>query len=490
MTINFQQLTVLLPLLIVIFTAVTVILSISYNRNHFFIAILSIVGLICSFFSLYLLFDVIPIDVTTLFHIDSYSILYIGMIIISSISTCIFAYPWLVKYQFNKEEFYLLILISTLGAISLIISNHMASYFINIELISLPIVGLIAYSDYEKYSLEASFKYIILSAISSSFLLLGIAWIYAISGNLEIISIHQIFKIASEKEILVVLFGIFMILFSLCFKLSLVPFHLWTPDVYQGTPIPVLSFLSTSGKIAIFSILLHLLSHISDLDNKILFFAISIITISSILIGNTMALFQNNIKRLFGYSSISQFGYLLIVVLVSNKNYQFSLETTTIYLFNYLLSNIVCFGIINLIENTNRQHYNNSITSYKGLFWSQPILSSILTLALLSLSGIPMTLGFIGKFYILSIIIKERLWMIGISFAIGTILGLYCYLRILLNLYLSPVKYPERTLNISSNLIYTPTKIVIFILGILLFILGLYPDPLMKLVQLFQLNSY
>lgn len=169
MTINLQQLTALLPLLIVMFSAITVMLSISYNRNHFFIAVLSILGFIASLFSLYVLTRIVPIDITTLFHINSYSILYIGMIIISSISTCIFAYPWLVKYQFNKEEFYLLIIISTLGATSLIISNHMASFFINIELMSLPIFGLIAYSHNQKYSLEASFKYIILSGISSSF---------------------------------------------------------------------------------------------------------------------------------------------------------------------------------------------------------------------------------------------------------------------------------------------------------------------------------
>lgn len=484
MTINLQQLTALLPLLIVMFSAITVMLSISYNRNHFFIAVLSILGFIASLFSLYVLTRIVPIDITTLFHINSYSILYIGMIIISSISTCIFAYPWLVKYQFNKEEFYLLIIISTLGATSLIISNHMASFFINIELMSLPIFGLIAYSHNQKYSLEASFKYIILSGISSSFFLLGIAWFYSISGNLSLISINQVFAMASENEKLIVLFGIMMMLFSLFFKLSIVPFHLWTPDIYQGTPLPVLSFFSTAGKIAIFTVLLHILSHSTDSNNKILYFILSLITIFSILIGNLMALFQDDIKRFFGYSSISQLGYLFVVLLASDKNYIFSLEVSGIYLFGYLFSNIAFFGIVNLISNSNEKNIGNSISSYKGLFWSQPILSSILTLVLLSLSGIPMTLGFIGKLYILSMIIKENLWVIGITFVFGTILGLYCYLRIILNLYLNPSKSLKKELNIENSWLHTPSGILILFSGVTLLILGVYPNPLISLIKL------
>jgi len=485
MTINLQQLTALLPFLIIIFTAVTVILSISYNRNHFFTAVFSISGFITALCSLYFLRGIIPIDITMLFHINNYSILYIGMIIISSISTCIFAYPWLKKYPFNKEEFYFLIIISSLGAMLLIISNHMASFFINMEIISLPIFGLIAYSSYQKYSLEASFKYIILSGVASSFLLLGIAWIYSISGHLNFISIYQFFSIVSGNEKLVLLFGISMILFSLFFKLSIVPFHLWTPDIYQGSPIPVLSFFSTVGKIAVFSFLSSFLSHFSHLNNNILYFIISLITIFSVLVGNGMALFQKNLKRFFGYSSISQIGYLFIVLFVSNENYLFSLEASIIYLCGYLFSNIVFFGIINLISNAYRENnVNYSVDVYKGLFWSQPLLSSILTISLFSLAGIPITLGFIGKFYILSIIIKEHLWIIGCFCLIGMILGLYCYLRIILNLYLHPSKLSKCELNILKNWFNTPSGVVICISGIILLILGIYPNPLIRLVKL------
>ncbi|QCI17573.1 NADH-quinone oxidoreductase subunit N [Buchnera aphidicola (Acyrthosiphon lactucae)] len=484
MTINLQQLTALLPVLITMFTAVTVMLSISYNRNHFFIAVFSILGFISAFCSLYFLIAIVPIDVTCLFHIDSYSILYIGMVIISSFCACIFAYSWLLKYPFNKEEFYLLIIISSLGAMSLIISNHMASLFINIELISLPIFGLIAYSSYQKYSLEASFKYIILSGVSSCFLLLGIAWIYSISGSLDFLSMHQVFESISKNEKLVVLFGTSMIFFALFFKLSIIPFHLWTPDIYQGSPTSVLSFFSTTSKIAIFSVLLHFFSNISNLDNKTLYFILLLITICSILVGNLMALLQQNIKRFFGYTSISQLGYLLIILFISKKNYLFSLEASAIYLCNYLFSNIACFGIINLISNSNKKNNCDLISSYQGLFWSQPLLSSIFTLVLLSFAGIPITLGFIAKFYILSIIIKEHLLIIGFSFIIGTILGLYCYLRIILNLYLNPATSCKRDLNVSKDWCHSPSGIVICISGIIILILGIHPNSLINLVKL------
>ncbi|QCI18724.1 NADH-quinone oxidoreductase subunit N [Buchnera aphidicola] len=482
MIINLKELTALFPLLILIASVVIVMLYIAYKRNHFIIFLLSIFGLIITLFSLCFLFSNVPIDVTSLFHITKYSILYISIILISSIATCIFSYRWLLNYPFNKEEFYLLLLLSTLGSICLTISSHMSSMFISIELMSLPIFGLIGYSNYVKYSLEASFKYLILSSISSAFLLLGIAWIYAISGNLSISYINHVLLFASSNEKLVLLFGILMVLVSFLFKLSLVPFHLWTSDIYQGTPSSILSFFSVSGKVALFSVLLNIFSYKSIINNEILYFIISLVSIFSILFGNLMAIFQSNIKRFFGYSSISHLGYLLIILLVLKNSYVFSLETTFIYLFNYLFINIAYFGVIHFFSNSSNDI--DTISSYKGLFWSQPLLSSIFTIVLLSLAGIPMTLGFIGKFYILSIIIKHHLWLIGFIFIFGTILGIYGYFRLIINLYL---KSSDKLLNsqiISNICISNLSKILILFSGIILLILGLYPNPLIYLIKL------
>ncbi|AYN24877.1 NADH-quinone oxidoreductase subunit N [Buchnera aphidicola] len=486
MIINLQELIALFPFLILLLSVVIVILSISYNRNHFFVACFTIISLIVTLASLYFLISIVPIDITSLFHITKRSILYAGMIIISSIATCVFSYPWLLKYAFNKEEFYLLTLLSTLGAVFLTVSNHMSSLFISIELMSLPIFGLIAYSSSQKYSLEASFKYLILSGVSSSFLLLGISWVYAISGNLSLLSIYQIFSDLSNSEKIMILFGIIMVLMSFFFKLSMVPFHLWTADIYQGTPSSVLSFFSVSGKIAIFSVLLYFFSYFSVFDHKIIFLILSLISFFSILFGNLMAIFQTNIKRFFGYSSISQLGYLLIIFLVSKNEYFFSLQISGIFLFNYLLTNIVYFGVINLFSSSYKYDID-SIDLYKGLFWSQPLLASIVTIVLLSLGGIPITLGFFGKFFIFSIIIKHHLWAIGFSFLIGTILGMYGYLRLIINMYLNPSKYLflENTKK-SYFWLWSPSGFLVFISGIMLLILGIYPTPLIHLIKFMQ----
>ncbi|QCI24820.1 NADH-quinone oxidoreductase subunit N [Buchnera aphidicola (Rhopalosiphum padi)] len=486
MIINLQELIALLPFLVLLLAVVIVIISISYNRNHFFVAFLSVFSLIISLFSLYFLISIVPINITSLFHITRRSILYISMIIISSIATCVFAYPWLLKYAFNKEEFYLLTLLSTLGAIFLTVSNHMSSVFINIELMSLPIFGLIAYSNFQKYSLEASLKYLILSGVSSSFLLLGISWVYAISGDLSLLCINQIFSDLSNSEKMIVLFGIIMILMSFFFKLSLVPFHLWIADIYQGTPASVLSFFSVSGKIAIFSVLLYFFSYFSIFDHKIIFLIFSLISFFSILFGNLMAIFQNNIKRFFGYSSISQLGYLLITLLVSKNEYFFSLQTSGIFLFNYLFINIAYFGVINLFSST-YDHDIDSIHLYKGLFWSQPLLATIVTIVLFSLGGIPITLGFFGKFCVFSIIIKNHFWALGFSFLIGTILGLYGYLRLIVNMYLNPSEELFfNNIKVSRFWLFTPSGVLIFISGIMLLILGIYPNPLINLINLAQ----
>jgi NADH-quinone oxidoreductase subunit N len=185
-------------------------------------------------------------DVTPLMRVDGYAMLYTGLVLLASLATCTFAYPWLEGYNDNKEEFYLLVLIAALGGILLANANHLAALFLGIELISLPLFGLIGYAFRQKRSLEAAIKYTILSAAASSFLLFGIALLYAQSGNLSFEALGKSLGDGMLHEPLL-LAGLGMMIVGLGFKLSLVPFHLWTPDVYQGAPAPVSTFLATTS---------------------------------------------------------------------------------------------------------------------------------------------------------------------------------------------------------------------------------------------------
>ncbi|PPI86729.1 NADH-quinone oxidoreductase subunit NuoN [Candidatus Pantoea edessiphila] len=478
-----NQLIASFPLIIIGFTILIVLISISVKRNHFFIALVTSINLGFSLLSLYFVNKVSEIKIMSLLYIDNYSIFYIALIIISSLSTCIFAYIWLSKFLDHKEEFYLLILISSLGGIILSSTNNFVTLFLGIELLSLPLFGLIGYNFYKKISLEASIKYTILSTVASSFLLFGIALVYSESGSLNYIVIGK--RFTSDLLIYKPLFlvGFCMIITSLGFKLSLVPFHLWTPDVYQGAPTSISCFLSTVSKMSIFSTITKLFIYIPITNSIIIANILIIIAFMSIIFGNIMAVFQTNIKRLLGYSSISHIGYLLISLITIKQN-QLSLESSGIYMIGYLFSNLGIFGIIILIskiyDKDDSDIDDNFMNYYRGLFWYDPYLCLVMTIMLLSLAGIPITLGFIGKFYIISISIMTHLWWLVGGILISSIIGVYYYLRIILNLYMIPLKTNQKI--ISNDCCLKPIKITLFLYSTLTIMLGIYPQPLIDLI--------
>ncbi|QTO55237.1 NADH-quinone oxidoreductase subunit NuoN [Duffyella gerundensis] len=482
MTITPQQLIALLPLLIVGLTVVVVMLSIAWRRNHFVNATLTVVGLNLALLSLWFVGHAGPMDVTPLLRVDGYSMFYTGLVMLASLATCTFAYPWLAGFPDNKDEFYLLVLIAALGGIVLASANHLAALFIGVELLSLPLFGLIGYAFRQKRSLEAALKYTILSAAASSFLLFGIALIYADSGNLSFVALGQHLSDDMLREPLL-LIGLGMIIIGLGFKLSLVPFHLWTPDVYQGAPAPVSTFLATASKIAIFGVIMRLFMYAPVTDSEAVRTVLAVIAFVSILFGNLMAISQSNIKRLLGYSSIAHLGYLLVALIVVQSQ-QLALETAGVYLAGYLFSSLGAFGVVSLMSSPYRGSDADSLFSYRGLFWHRPILSAVMTVMMLSLAGIPMTLGFIGKFYVIASSVSGQLWWLTGAVVAGSAIGLYYYLRVTVSLYLSP---PEmHTRDTPANWAFTAGGVVVLISAILVLLLGVYPQPLIRLVQLAQ----
>ena len=477
MTITPQQLIALLPLLIVGLTVVVVMLSIAWRRNHFLNATLSVLGLNAALISLWFVGQNGAMDVTPLIRVDGYAMLYTGLVLLASLATCTFAYPWLEGYKDNKEEFYLLVLIAALGGILLAGANHLAALFLGIELISLPLFGLVGYAFRQKRSLEASIKYTILSAVASSFLLFGMALVYANSGNLSFLALGKSLTDGMLHEPLL-LAGLGLMIVGLGFKLSLVPFHLWTPDVYQGAPAPVSTFLATASKIAIFGVVMRLFLYMPVGDSEAV---LGLIAFASIIFGNLMALSQTNIKRLLGYSSISHLGYLL-VALIALQSGEMSMEAVGVYLAGYLFSSLGAFGVVSLMSSPYRGPDADSLYSYRGLFWHRPILSAVMTVMMLSLAGIPMTLGFIGKFYVLAVGVHAHLWWLVGAVVVGSAIGLYYYLRVAVSLYLSAPEKLNR--DAPSNWQYSAGGIVVLISALLVLVLGVWPQPLISIVQL------
>lgn len=480
MTFTPQQLIALLPLLIVGLTVVVVMLCIAWRRNHFVNATITVIGLNLALLSLWFVGQAGPIDVTPLMRVDGFSMFYTGLVLVASLATSTLAYAWLATYPGNRDEFYLLVLIAAMGGILLACANHLAALFLGIELISLPLFGMVGYAFRQKRSLEASIKYTLLSAAASSFLLFGMALVYANTGHLSFAALGN----SLSNEMLhqpLMLAGLGMMIVGLGFKLSLVPFHLWTPDVYQGAPAPVSTFLATASKIAIFAVLMRLFLYVPVTNSEAVRLVLAIIAFCSILFGNLMAIGQSNIKRLLGYSSIAHLGYLL-VGLIAVQAHQLALETVGVYLAGYLFASLGAFGVVSLMSSPFKGDDADSLFSYRGLFWHKPILSAVMTVMMLSLAGIPMTLGFIGKFYVIALGVSANLWWLTGAVVLGSAIGLYYYLRVMVSLYLSPPESLRR--DTPSNWALTAGGIVVLISALLVLILGIYPQPLVSLVQL------
>ncbi|CAK9885437.1 MAG: NADH-quinone oxidoreductase subunit N [Candidatus Erwinia impunctatus] len=481
MTITHQQLIALLPLLIVGITVVVVMLAIAWRRNHNISAILTLTGLSLTLASLFIVVRQEAMDITPLLRMDGFAILFIALVVIAGIATILLALPWLAGYQDQREEFYLLIAIATLGGIVLACANHMAALFIGIELVTLPLFGLVGYAFQQGKSLEAAIKYALLSAVASSFLLFGMALLYADAGQLGFTALAEQWA-GNGWQQPVLLVGLGMMIVGLGFKLSLVPFHLWTPDVYQGAPVPVSAYLATASKIAVVAVLTRFLLCLPLDEQSTLSRVLASVAFVSILFGNLMALSQNNIKRLLGYSSIAHMGYLL-VALVALKLHALSLESIGVYLSGYLLASIGAFGVVSLLSSPYRGAEAESLYTVRGLFWQHPGLAMSMTIVMLSLAGIPITVGFIGKFYIIAIGVGAQLWWLtGVTIA-GSAIGLWYYLRVTISLYLNPPGVLQQVADEKFLPVTLATGMIICCAALVL-MLGIYPQPLISLVQL------
>lgn len=477
-----------LPLLLTVFTAIAVMLSIAWQRNHKQVFFITAAGLNAALFSLFWASSATDVPVTPLLMVDSYALFYSALILIGSLATITLARAWLKKFPDNREEFYLLLVLASTGAIVMVQAHHLAAVFIGIELMSLPLFGLVGYAFKQRRSLEAAVKYMVLSASATAFLLFGIALIYAQVGSLDIATIGARLSRLPNVEnahLTLMVVGLGMMVTGLGFKLSLVPFHLWTPDVYQGAPAPVTTYLATVSKIAVFAVLLRLFYSIPATDS-FFYSLLGGLAFISIIVGNLLALLQNNLKRLLGFSSTAHFGYLL-VALIACRLGDLSQEAIALYLVMYLLTSVGSFGVVSLMSSPYQERDADELPAYRGLFWRRPILSSALTIMLLSLAGIPMTLGFIGKFYILTVGVRFYFWWLTGAVIFGSAVGLYYYLRVISILYLRTPGMPSR--DARNDWALTTGGLMVLTSAILVLLLGVYPQPLLDLLPLAQLSA-
>jgi NADH-quinone oxidoreductase subunit N len=463
---------VLLPLLVLAVASMLAILLVSFYRNHTAIVLMTLASLGAAFASLFVVAGLAERQVGILLLLDDYSLFFIGLIFAGSFAVALLSYSYLERLDVNREELYLLLLLATLGSAVLAASTHFVSFFLGLEILSVSLYAMIAYGRARPGSIESGLKYLTLSATSSAFLLFGMALVYAELGTIELAGIAQGALAATDSPL--ILTGFAMMVVGIGFKLSVVPFHMWAPDVYQGAPAPVTAFIATVSKGGMFALLLRYFTAIDLQAFNSLVIVFGAIAIASMLGGNLLALLQSNVKRILAYSSIAHLGFMLVAFLATGP---LASTTVALYLVAYFVTTLGTFGVITVLSTGEREA--EEIEDYRGLFWHRPWLAGAFTAMLLSLAGIPLTVGFIGKLFVVTAGIGDNLWLLVVTLVVASSIGLYYYLRVALVMYMRPADAPA-TARVAPT--WTGT-LVLTVLILLLFGLGVYPVPMLDVIQ-------
>jgi NADH-quinone oxidoreductase subunit N len=463
----------ILPLLIVAGAAIVVMLAIGVRRNHLLSATITLAGLAAAFLSLWIAASHAPRQVTPLLVIDRYAVFYFGLILAASMVFVLLAYDYLRTCEGHRDEMYILMLVATLGSMVLAASSHWVSLFLGLELLSIALYAMIAYLHTRPLPVEAGIKYLVLAALSAAFLLFGIALLYAALGTMELPRMAVLLSSGADFDRALVLPALALVTTGLGFKLAVAPFHLWTPDVYEGAAAPVTAYIATVSKGAIFAVLLRYFYQSGAHGFSAIFWVFTIISMASMIAGNILGLLQRNVKRMLAYSSIAHLGYLLVAFEAGGA---LGPSAVSFYLVAYFVTTLGAFGVISVLSHGGNEP--DEIDDYRGLFWRRPAIAAVFTAMLLSLAGIPLTAGFIGKFYLLAAGASAALWMLVITLIVTSGIGLYYYLRVVVALYAGAEgrAAAEPRLGLAPNLILAA-------LVILLFWFGIFPQPLLALIR-------
>ncbi|HEY1213661.1 MAG TPA: NADH-quinone oxidoreductase subunit N, partial [Bryobacteraceae bacterium] len=340
----------LLPLITISATAIVLMIAIAIRRNHKVALMISLLGIAVAAASLLLTASEKARQITSLLVLDSYSRLYMAILLGAAAFVFLFGYDYLKRRQERPEEFYLLVLLATTGAMTLVVSLTFVSFFLGLELLSIALYSLIAYVRTESISIEAGIKYLVLAASSSSILLFGLALIYAESGSMALSQFAAVMvRPTGSANTVSLLTGLMLVLTGVGFKLAVVPFQLWTPDVYEGAPLPVTAFIATVSKAGMFAFLLRWF-HVHDGGvGGAPGLVLTIIAIASMLTGNLLALLQNNVKRILAFSSIAHMGYLLVALLAGGS---LGAPAATYYLIAYAATILGAFGLMSALSSS------------------------------------------------------------------------------------------------------------------------------------------
>ena len=381
----------LLQIIMLTLTSVVVMLVAGFKREHGLVNVLTTSGLAASLLIFVFVDPVLPLQATELLYFDEYSLFFSALIILGALTVSILAYPYFESHNSHNEEFYILLMTATLGAVVLACSTHFVSFFIGMEMLGVSLYAMIAYPVHAdksaKFPLEAALKYLIMSGLTSGLILFGVALIYALTGTMFFNDLAPAIEAQDVASSPIIIAAWLMIISGVAFKLSLVPFHIWTPDVYEGAPVPVTAYLATVSKAAMLAVTLRLLLISDAFQYDALMLVLTVMAAASMLLGNLLALLQANVKRLLAYSSIAHLGYLMIVIIAAaSVPGMLSVESMGFYITAYFIMSLAGFAVISSLSNSGKEL--DMISDYQGLFWRNPWLAAVMITVLFSLAAL------------------------------------------------------------------------------------------------------
>lgn len=378
------------------------------------------------------------------------------LVLVGTLFCVLISKDYLSEKDLHNGEVYGMLLFATTGMLGLAVSNDLITLFISLETMSICLYVLAGLMKNEKIGAEAALKYFLLGAFSTGFLLYGIALIYGATGQTNLTDVA-----AAAEPTLLFLAGAGLLLVGIFFKIAAVPFHMWTPDVYQGTPTTLTAYMATAAKSATFVAFILILtrmlpnSEIADWTN-----VIQVIAIITMIVGNLIALAQDNVKRMLAYSSIAHAGYLMVGLAAGTAA---GYSGVLYYLFAYTLMNVGAFGVIAYYERNHNLDFTE-IDSYAGLGFKVPVMGVMLSIFLFSLAGIPPLVGFVGKYYVFAAAVHAGLIPLAIIGVLASAASVYYYLRVMVFLYFKEA-HKEYTLK-APGFLFKASLIVLAVLTV------------------------
>jgi len=467
----------LLPLIVLAGGSVGILLVTTFVHDRRPTTVLALATYAASLLSLVIILPHLPASCTGLFHLDRASALSSGLILFASLCITVLAHPYFRLQELPQGEFTLLLMLATLGGLVLAASSHFASLFLGVELIGIPLSAMAAHLRHRVRSIEAGFKYLVLSGVSSAALLFGIALLYAETGTLSFDALRN--HLAHPAALPPLMhFGLSLLIAGLGFKLAVVPFHYWAPDVYEGAPAPATMFASTVSKAAVITVLLRILPPGSAAGDRFLFIAFAVLSVLSMTVGNLLALRQRNMKRMLAYSTVAHNGYLLVAFLSSGP---LAPAAVLLYLLAEVIAHIAAFGVVTLLSD--RDGDADDLDDYAGLSWRRPWTAAVFSAALLSLLGLPLTAGFISKFTIAAAGLGSAQLALVILLVLNTVIGAYYYLRVIMTMFLGPDEMRVGAIRHAAHRLPAAAVLVVLAQAALLLWIGTAPQFFVRMIR-------